>query len=413
MIAEVIRKGVILPQVFGNHIRFARCCGVMDSSGKFVSNSGLVRGYHPEIFMPARERIDESVIYLGPLRYDHYGHFLLESTVRLWYLENREKEARIAFSVQPGWDGKLPSFIKDFFRLYGGNILENAFFVQQPTEFSEILIPHTSLSDNEPIYTSQFITPFRRVAERVQAKKYDKIYVSRERFKTGATSLFGEGEIERNFRKNGFHIIYPEKLPLEDQIAYFKGACVVAGVLGTATHSIVFSNPGTELLLLLRSPSCIMMQSVVQHAAGARVSEVKAYEEIIPVPAPHFGPCMLGMTEEMKALFKERRMTDFVGGMCPLKYLSDWLCQFERALLWAKENPSDDDYQLSLCQICYYITLKKKVVATRWRIALLSVVYHLLWGGKWKRIIKRKCRELQWARKASLFISGEQIMKNL
>ena len=123
-IVEVVREGIVLPQVFGNHIRFARCSGVVNSSGDFVSNSGIVRGYDPQVFLPEHKRIDKSVIYLGSLRYDHYGRFLLESTVRLWYLEKIQEGEQIVFSVQPGWDGKLPSFINDFFHLYGKNILE-------------------------------------------------------------------------------------------------------------------------------------------------------------------------------------------------------------------------------------------------------------------------------------------------
>jgi capsular polysaccharide biosynthesis protein len=81
-----------------------------------------------------------------------------------------------------------------------------------------------------------------------EVQRRERIFISRP---MGAERLLEQHhEVEALFERNGFAIVHPEKLPIEDQIALFSGAKMIAGLGGSAMHNAVFASPDCPMLIL-------------------------------------------------------------------------------------------------------------------------------------------------------------------
>lgn len=122
--------------------------------------------------------------------------------------------------------------------------------VRRPTRFKNVYVPEISKS---PDYTADaFASTFDAIADAVVSKKvYDKVYVSRSALKTRRT--FGEAAVQSIFERNGFHIIYPETMPIREQIAIVKNCRMLAGCAGTALHLALFMKPGGTVVQIKRN----------------------------------------------------------------------------------------------------------------------------------------------------------------
>ncbi len=89
--------------------------------------------------------------------------------------------------------------------------------------------------------------PFDRIVKRVEAAGYDKVYLSKNKWTGLDFQCFDEEKLEQAFRMNGYHVVYPEKMTLKEQIAVLKGASEIAAPAGTLAHNILFAHPPLEI----------------------------------------------------------------------------------------------------------------------------------------------------------------------
>jgi capsular polysaccharide biosynthesis protein len=78
-----------------------------------------------------------------------------------------------------------------------------------------------------------------------------KIYVSRRDADPKRRWVANEPEVEALFASRGFEVLAMAGCSLEDQMALFREASVVAGVSGAGLSDIVFSAPDTHVIVLL------------------------------------------------------------------------------------------------------------------------------------------------------------------
>ena len=242
---------------------------------------------------------DGTVIY-GGILFDHFGHFLTESVSRLWYIcEHTAENIRIAFL--PLKNQKPSPQIYEFFELLGIK-REQIILIDRPTRFPKIVVPDTT-SVFCGYYTDKFMMPYRTVSERVEPKNEEKIYLSRRKFKGGIT-IYGEDRLEDAFKKNGFKVLYPERLSLKEQIAYVKGAREIACVMGTAAHLCLFAKEHTKMIVLERTEHINEEQILIQQAARSDWYTISANMNYLPVDN-EFSPILMGITDSLAAFFKD------------------------------------------------------------------------------------------------------------
>jgi hypothetical protein len=308
-------------------------CGVIDKEGKYIDNSGMFGIPVPETmsFPDNIETIDKEVIWGGRI-FLHYGHFLLQSTTRLYqYIKNKEKNPYIVFTIGSG--EKLPKFAVDFFALLAIP-KDRIILIDKWTRFKKIICPSLSSitryqasaklsSENFWDWTDDFVLPFREAAKKVEPSKHKKVYFTR-RYWTGIAQCLGESDVEKVFIKNGFKSFAPEKLSLKkEQIALIKGADVIAGVNGSPFHNALFADkPNLKLIMLNRNEE-FDFQVVICEVLKADWYVIKAYANPFLVSESH-GPFIISMTQYLRDFCRDHNFKDFDIELNVAKYLKDF-----------------------------------------------------------------------------------------
>lgn len=88
-------------------------------------------------------------------------------------------------------------------------------------------------------------------AEEASAGGHRRIYVSRRDAGAGRQWVTNESDVEALFLSRGFEVVVMAECSLDEQVRLFREAEVVAGVSGAGLTDIVFSAPGTHVIVLL------------------------------------------------------------------------------------------------------------------------------------------------------------------
>lgn len=299
-----IPEGTILPKKRGTFDG----TGVLDAGGKIVPYSE--RGFDGDSFeIPEKTAFsDEEVIY-GGVMFEHWGHFLTETTARLYHFLNRNPEKRrIAFAAA---HETMPKVCRDFFSLSGVSE-DRIIFVCEPCRFKKVIVPEASFSLFKKEFSPLFLAPFDIVRNAVKPAGYEKIYLTKRKWAGLDFQCFGEKELEDVFKRNGYQVFSPEKLSLKQQIALIAGAEEIVTTNGTLAHNILFAKDGVRLTVLNRSAGALVTQMQINEARRAGYAFVDACREFLPVSHIH-GPFLWAVTPELEKFLTDRKMAPAAG----------------------------------------------------------------------------------------------------
>lgn len=276
--------------------------------------------------------VNENVIYLGNTIF-HFGHFMINTMDRAWPLIlPKYKNCKVALICT----NSRPREYHDLLHLLGISA-KDIIIVNESTRFKSVLVPQRGFLHKE--FTSpEWINLFKHIANNVQlSHKYEKIYVSRCKFindNNPSNLQFGEKRIEEIFRKNGYHVIYPEQLSITEQIAYMKNCRSLAGVAGTALHLALFMPDGGQVIQIQRSKRDFpFAQSQINSAKKMDSCYIDASIEKYPTSHSTFVPQIIGITEYFKKFLDDN---GFVYDADNLEFDSD---EYEKYINACKKIP--------------------------------------------------------------------------
>ncbi len=279
--------------------------GVVDRDGQYVPMSsipGRVEGAYP--YENAQYQ-DEKVVYCGYL-VNHWGHFLIEGVTRLWYyMEQDPTVDKYVFFLDENEEREIRGNYRLFLELL--KIDKRLEIINRPTTYREVIVPELGIHMRQA-FTPKLLRVFDRVAENVVPQPDwdtpEKIYFSRSQFQKGLQFEFGMETLDDFFRKNGYTILYPEKVPLDRMIHYIRGAKVVASLSGSLPHNMLFARSGQSIQIIERFVISDDNQTDVNRLRDLDVTYVDA---LIPVyPVEFVGPCIMGYTECLERFAKDR-----------------------------------------------------------------------------------------------------------
>jgi len=198
---------------------------------------GLLYRHFKQIEYPAplikpREIIKGEAIYAG-LLFNHFGHFILESLSRLWYIKFHPDIPIIWKSTE----SELNRWQNDILKLL--RINNPIIIVKRPTVVEKLIIP-------KPGYIIQNYFDERQCKELGSIKpneiiKGKKLYITRSGLnKKGGGKFSNELEFENLLMKRGWKIFHPQKSSIQNQLDEISSSEIVLGIEGSAFHSIVF-----------------------------------------------------------------------------------------------------------------------------------------------------------------------------
>lgn len=216
--------------------------GVLYSDGSYCPEGALWRKYRPITTAPEppqqiKHQLRGRWLWGGVL-WVHFGHFLVESSSRLWALSQVEEDIRGILFVpkRPSVGKEVRGYQREFLDLFGTDLPIKV--VTQPTRIQELVVPGQGFGLGKITQgTRRFReTVHSRFAKEIAPEGPEKLYISRSKLGLGKGGLLGEEQLETLLEAEGYEIYHPQDHSLSHQIARYKAAKQVVAADGSALH---------------------------------------------------------------------------------------------------------------------------------------------------------------------------------
>lgn len=182
---------------------------------------------------------------------DIYGHWLIDVIPRLILARKLffEYEIKIIFN------GEVKNFAKTICDKFGFN--DDSFVtlnsLQKGVQYNFLDLSPSREHD----YFNHFLFNLQLKETPKVSVKLDnietKIYISRSNWRSNyytenSRALINREEVEAIFSSAGFSIIHPEEYEIDQQIAFFSNANVIAGEAGSGMHNSIFSGSSKKII---------------------------------------------------------------------------------------------------------------------------------------------------------------------
>lgn len=242
----------LTPARFDPHAPTQTRLGAYDDDGLFIEGFRMLRASEASPLETLAAEPDETLqgtwIYGGVLR-PHYGHFLLESLSRAWFLRQRP-DLPILWHAAHG-KSVLSPWHREVFALLG--IPEGRLhIVLHPTRVARVLLPDPGC------VIERYLHPLQAKALGVFPAGCPipgrRVWLSRTRLPEGLARVEGEVALEAELASAGWTILHPQTLPVWRQLAAMAGVEEIAGFEGSAFHSLLLlEQPLSRITLIRRS----------------------------------------------------------------------------------------------------------------------------------------------------------------
>ena len=187
----------------------------------------------------------------------HFGHFLVESTARLWAIDHVQgKLDGILYLPYRGQVGPIEHAMKGhagFFKALGVDLALKTFAA--PQQVDELILPELGFGWDERYAGSPAYRRFMmgRLSAAAAPEGGDKLYISRSKLPAARGGVLAEEAIEANLARLGYDIFHPERHPIEGQIARYRAARCVIALDGSALHLAAYVlPPEARVTMILR-----------------------------------------------------------------------------------------------------------------------------------------------------------------
>ncbi len=264
---------------------FVQAAGILDSDGAYCAHGALWRKFRPLTTEPEPPegpvgRLAGRWLWGGVL-WAHFGHFLVESTSRLWALAHLEQpvDGILFIPKRPRSGEKMHGFQTGFLDLIAPGLPIRV--ATEPTRVEELVVPGQGFGLGKiTAGTERFRAAIHsRFARDIAPDGPEKIYLSRSALGLGKGGLLGEGYMEDLLRAEGYEIFHPQQHDLATQIARYKAARQVIAADGSAVHLYAMvGRPDQSVAMIMRRQSRFtnLLAENVRHFCGMTPTVISA-----------------------------------------------------------------------------------------------------------------------------------------
>lgn len=254
-----------------------RAAGVFDADGAFLPQGHCWRYDHgpitmepiPPTDMGEPERLEGRWL-LGGIFYGHFGHFLCESTSRLWALEQLGPIAGIVFYPKQTLAHERRQYRHQlpFFAAMGLTEDQITFRApQKPVIIDELAIPEpgfgiSKMIEGRPEYRDYMQ---RNLGRDIAPDGPENLYISRSRLPSKRGSVLVEKVIEERMEDAGYTVFHPQKHAIGEQIATYKAARRIVSLDASSLHlAAMVVRPDAQVAIINRGPTNNIKDYVAQ-----------------------------------------------------------------------------------------------------------------------------------------------------
>jgi capsular polysaccharide biosynthesis protein len=178
----------------------------------------------------------------------NYGHWMIDTLPKVGLLREFEDVSRCLFVLNEQPTPAMRQVVKDSLGLFGITPEQLVFLGKDSYEFERLTVLGT-LSRHPVTKTPLAIEILEELARQVPpAEAAERLYVSRRG--TTRRRLTNEDAVVELLSGRGYRVFAPQDLSVADQIATFRGATHVVGVMGAALANLAFCPRGVSVLSL-------------------------------------------------------------------------------------------------------------------------------------------------------------------
>ncbi|WP_120500443.1 DUF563 domain-containing protein [Roseovarius sp. EL26] len=266
---QVLKDAVVMSWAEGSARGASRPGGVYTASGEWSDVASLWRNPNHRIMLPAHLPNEDEIETLrgtwmfGGMMYGHFGHFLCESTSRLWGLAHSPLPLDGIIYIpkkKMTWPKRLLHGHEGFFDALGVSdlsfMLSNA-----PLRVEHLVIPPQGFGMHAMIAGAPEYRDFihANLGKNISPEGSKMLYISRSRLFVKRGSILGEAQLEQHLAAEGYEIFHPQEHPIEVQIARYKAAQKIISLDGSALHlAAFFANKNSCIAILNRRPGTLI-----------------------------------------------------------------------------------------------------------------------------------------------------------
>lgn len=264
--------------------------GVLDQNGQYITSSQYNCVHTGGYSFEEKDFIDGTVVFIANLVFHSWGHIFTDDIRFIWWLLTDEfkklqagRQIKLvyirSFYIQS--DEKLRYFLQKI-----GLVDFELIPIEHPTQFAELYLPDPSFfrksipgryywTDEYNLTLDKIITSSIPTSSFLP-KKCGKVYLSRRSFSQATKRDFGERAVEEAFVQAGFHIVYPEELSIDDQIALYQNVDTLAATSGSIAHNSAFLKKECTMIIIRKANYDNEFQYCIDEARGIKTIYVDA-----------------------------------------------------------------------------------------------------------------------------------------
>ncbi len=253
--------------------------GIFDAAGTYIHEGVLWRGRAlmvPPPLPDVQDHLPGRWIWGGVLL-NHFGHFLTESTGRLWALDavKGHVDGIVFISKREVGDDNLgpKDYHKIFFDLMGVTVPIKV--IAKPTRVDVLEVPGQGFGIG-PLASGT--DQFRRFVQTRFAKSIapvgsERLYISRSELGAVRGGILEETRLERYLSDHGYEIFHPQKHSMQEQVARYKAARQIVALDGSALHLLGMVGTSDQRVAIIKRRDSGATDNIVRHIATFSQSE--------------------------------------------------------------------------------------------------------------------------------------------
>ena len=262
MVATTTSKDMIQPM------------GIFDAEGRYVHEAVLWRGrplmVAPEERPAVVDRLPGRWLWGGVLL-NHFGHFMTESTGRLWALDavKGQVDGLVFVSKREGQEEDAVVDLRGFHQLFFAlaQVDVPIRILTRPTQVEMLEVPGQGFGIGPMAAGTAAFRDFmaRRFAQDVAPTGGPRLYVSRSGLSAQKGGILREERLEELLAAQGYEIYHPQRHPMRDQIARYKGAKQIVALDGSALHLVAMTGMRDQRVAMIKRRDSHASDSITVH----------------------------------------------------------------------------------------------------------------------------------------------------